>query len=401
MCFKGKPKSINKLGVKNESKEWNTSGVYSYYPIYYNYDYDDSNISPTSFVSKPILEKLGPACQFAYTCKYICFAQGTPINQQLKRGFPYVLKQANDDFKACSTAASQSAISAKTWTNNKIMNGNTIKGCGCDKASSGSKSSSSHIYPCLSLREHRKSPPKNFTTEIKALLYNTDGLPTTSLNFIQYALNYPSISNNATLNEKYKYFSNLSDYTFEITYEIDWYKEQTKKNTDLIYDIFYLLSIVSSYPSSNGILNPDTQLSVNVSNQNTAFNMMQDYCMNMKQACNISSSVFSSSSSSSNSSSSSSSSSNSTSTNFCCVDYDGPIPGILSAGASSTSSLSENYKNYEQASVYISTPTPYRSGKPIPSYPQGANIYNEYCSKSTGNLVSNECQEYFKNMYSE
>ena len=103
LCFKGKPRSINKLTVT-----YVRQGVNNYSPTYYNYDYDDSNISPTSFISKPILESLGSSCQFAFTCGD-CRANIPNDNNG------YVLKQANDDFKACSTAASQSAISAKEW----------------------------------------------------------------------------------------------------------------------------------------------------------------------------------------------------------------------------------------------------------------------------------------------
>ena len=223
------------------------------------------------------------------------------------------------------------------------------------------------IFPCFSLKQYNSATPSGYTFSSnlsKYLVYNSKTLPYSSLDYIQYYQNYQK---DTTKGKLYSTFTGLSDFTFAVSYSINMIKVS-------MLDLYHLLQVVSSYPTTKAVMNPTTGMSVTLSNQNTSYTMLQDYCFFNKTLCN--SSV----------------------TNLCCMNFNTDnLPKILSEAAESTNVNSAFYKNYQNTTRTNYQKKPIKSGLPVPTYTQASKIYNQFCSGKNWN--STECKNYYLASY--
>jgi hypothetical protein len=240
--------------------------------------------------------------------------------------------------------------------------GAIVKKTGCSE-----QRAQTFIFPCFSIKEYTSATPSGYTFSSnlsKYLVYNSKTLPYSSLDYIQYYQNYQKDSTKGKL---YSTFTGLSDFTFAVSYSINMIKVS-------MLDLYHLLQVVSSYPSTKGVMNPTTGMSITLSNQNTSYTMLQDYCFFNKTLCN--SSV----------------------TNLCCMNFNTDnLPKILSEAAESTNVNSAFYKNYQNTTRTNYQKKPIQSGLPVPTYTQASKIYNQFCSGKNWN--STECKNYYLASY--
>ena len=387
-----------------------TGGQHETYPYYLadnknncsgNKCFDDntSNIS-TEMLTSPKLandRKSSTKCQYIMACgtrsepwhsghTQQCWAHpaynyrpnghsGTITNSYTNTGMDKCKLRINSNFASFNfpqTDGAQECISR----GGSGYTGGIIHGCGTNGNSSRySNYATSFQFPCFVINKYNDSHPTNYTTYIKnKLLYNSPTLRIKKLDFIQYLQKYDK--NNA---KKYDNFSKLSTFTYAITYTF------TEKTTE--YDLYYLFSIMSNWPSTNATTNQQQGLSFLYENQNSAYDMIKEYCLLHKTDCtakNVS--------------------------KFCCTSFKENMPLFLSKAVTSATTPSNKFVlNFEKnvttitgggaSQIYQTTPNVSSSNSiPIPSYPQGKDVYLNYCQFGN-NWKGEDCKNFYNQMY--
>ena len=221
---------------------------------------------------------------------------------------------------------------------------------------------------------------KTFTPNVSTETYLSNQLSETALAYLVYK----SSSSTNTISTSVTYFPNnqgvefssglgpFSDYTYSISYKVN----MTTVNW---VDLWGILQCCSLFPVSSSTLN-SSNLTVSNSNYNTAYKMMQDYCLQRKTECV------------------------SGTPNICCNNFPtSSLPSILSSGASTAYQSKDSskylwYDNYNTAMTFSTNSKPISSGVPVPSYSQGRMIYLNYCLNSK-NWLTDDCQNFYENIY--
>lgn len=360
---------------------------------------DAANISEELFTSKTLYNDTNSTtqCQYAMACgntaepdhkgkTQFCWAypysdykpvstNGTITTSYTNNGMDKCVNSINSDFSGFNLPGFGSQV-CRSLDGSHYSGKVHIGGCGTDNQSSQySNYGTSFKFPCYKLNKYNGETPSNYNTSIKnTIIYQSSTLPIKEIEFIQYAKKHG--------NNNYDSFSNLGEFTFKITYSF-----ASDKTTE--YDLYYLFSLMSLWPKSNALYNQQQGVSFLLQNQDTAYELIRNYCMTNKKDCTVSNQ-----------------------SKFCCTGFTQTMPLFLSEAVLPTTNttLPNKYqKNYDSvvtvipgggaSQIYNTLPLANQTNSiPIPSYPQGKDVYLEYCSTGN-NWKNNDCQKFYQEMY--
>lgn len=238
--------------------------------------------------------------------------------------------------------------------------------------------------------------PSNFDQNIDKLVYHTYNLP----------VNYYQKKNSNTweihykLNYSTKYFSKLSCKEDPSNCEELFACHAIDKNNKVVikhvthHDIYHLLVFVSKYPQSNTFLDSQKKITIKSSNQNNAYQIMQDYCYFMAKRLGVDESQENNLKVTKQN-------------NFCGFNFDGTTPDILlyannydgetvnHDGVNKLINPSDSYENYEKFSNYQNVSE--FSTQPLQSFPEAKYTYLNYCRGS--NFNDKKCKDFYFSMF--